>query len=139
MIRVVRTSYKDIREFFDREWQEADVEHYGERLDWKKRKLILKAVVDGETAGVVKIKTEAGVAEIEAIVVAKDWRGEGVGKALMKRAEALVKARGCHFIDLVTGKDWAAVGFYEALGYKKLQVIPRYNHKKDFLEFYKHI
>jgi GNAT superfamily N-acetyltransferase len=123
MIKVVKTRYQDVKDFSARQWRSVDIEHYGEAVDWKKRKLILKAVDGKEIVGVIKIKMESGVADIESVLVAEDRRGEGVGTALMKQAEKEVKSRGCHIIELVTGADWKAVEFYKNLGYKQLSFI----------------
>ena len=43
-----------------------------------------------------------------------DWRGQGVGRALMGHAEAHARERECHSAWLDT---FQARGFYEALGY----------------------
>jgi len=139
MIKVVRTSYKEVKDFSEREWRSADIEHYGKRLDWKKRKFILRAVEDGKTVGIIKVKMESGVADIESVLVAADKRGQGIGKALMLAAEEQAKKAGCHIVELVTGQDWKAVKFYEDLGYKKLSLIKRYYHQRDFIEFIKYI
>ncbi len=139
MIKVVRTSYKDIKDFSEREWRAADIEHYGKPANWRKHKFILKAIDGSTTVGVIKIKTESGVADIESIIVAMDKQGQGIGKALMLEAEKLAKKSGCHIVELVTGADWKAVKFYEALGYKKLSFIKNYYHKKDFIELVKYL
>jgi ribosomal protein S18 acetylase RimI-like enzyme len=51
--------------------------------------------------------------------VAPDRRGEGLGEALMRAAEAWVRARGMPKLQLMVRDDnKAALGFYEAIGYK---------------------
>lgn len=52
---------------------------------------------------------------IEAMWVGDDLRGQGVGRQLMRRAEAHARAKGCHSAWLDT---FQARAFYEALGYE---------------------
>lgn len=51
---------------------------------------------------------------VEGLWVDDDWRGQGVGRALMGHAEAHARERECHSAWLDT---FQARGFYEALGY----------------------
>ena len=53
------------------------------------------------------------------LAVASDRRGEGLGEAMMRAAEAWVRARGMPKLQLMVRHDnAAALGFYEAIGYK---------------------
>lgn len=57
-------------------------------------------------------------AHVEALGVTEMWRGRGVGRALMERAEAWGRQRGCSAVHLeVWGFNAAALAFYERLGY----------------------
>lgn len=51
---------------------------------------------------------------VEALWVAEAWRGQGLGAALLARAEAHARAEGCHSAWLDT---FQARRFYEARGY----------------------
>jgi len=53
---------------------------------------------------------------IELLFVPESLRGQGVGTDLMRRAEELAVARGCHSAWLDTF-EFQARGFYERLGY----------------------
>jgi GNAT superfamily N-acetyltransferase len=58
-------------------------------------------------------------AQIEAVRVREDMRGEGVGHALLAWAIDRSKARGVHMIQLTTDKQRPeALRFYEKLGFK---------------------
>ena len=58
------------------------------------------------------------VAQIEAVRVARELRGRGLGEALMRDAFARARARGCHRVQLTTNKVRAdARRFYERLGF----------------------
>lgn len=139
MVKVTRAAYKEVRDFSHREWKTADIEHYGKPVDWKQRKIILKATEAGEIVGVIKLKLESGICDIESIVVSAEKRGQGIGKALMKAAEKAAKRGGCHFLEFVTGKEWAAREFYKKLGYEILLELPNYYHHRDFLWYGKYL
>ena len=53
---------------------------------------------------------------ISLVYVTDKWRGHGLGRELMARAEAEAMNRGCRYARLATG-DYQAPGFYEKLGY----------------------
>ncbi|NCX44847.1 MAG: GNAT family N-acetyltransferase, partial [Betaproteobacteria bacterium] len=53
------------------------------------------------------------------------WQGRGLGRALMERAEHLLRDQACPKLNLLIRSDNAAVqAFYERLGYRVDQAIP---------------
>lgn len=63
---------------------------------------------------------EAKSCHINALVVAQDYRGLGIGKLLMANAEAYAAEQGCTIIDLITSNHRRKSGthaFYKSLGY----------------------
>jgi ribosomal protein S18 acetylase RimI-like enzyme len=59
------------------------------------------------------------------LMVPESARGRGVGKELLRRAEAEAMARGCHSAWLDTF-EFQARGFYEHLGYACFGELPNY-------------
>ncbi|MDF3047791.1 MAG: Acetyltransferase [Candidatus Midichloriaceae bacterium] len=58
---------------------------------------------------------------IEGLVVANNYRGQGIGKKLMRFVEDIARSNGICIIDLVSGLRRAKDGtheFYKSLGYK---------------------
>ncbi|OGY24861.1 MAG: hypothetical protein A2Y57_00985 [Candidatus Woykebacteria bacterium RBG_13_40_7b] len=137
MIKISKTTNKDVKEFDDQEWDKADLVHYGKIGDWRKRKIVLKAEENERIVGSLKMVIVAGVAKVETIIVVEGKRGEGIGHQLMTEAEKTAKKRNCHKIYLSTGKGWDSIPFYESLGYKKIAELPKHYLKRDFIEFYK--
>lgn len=65
--------------------------------------------------------------EITVIWVNEAMRGHGIGRELMRLAEAEAQERGCHFVKLSTS-HYQAPEFYYKLGYRlygKLENLPR--------------
>jgi GNAT superfamily N-acetyltransferase len=54
--------------------------------------------------------------EVSLLWVSEAWRGRGLGRALMQRAEEEARGRGCLYARLATS-GFQAPGFYEKLGY----------------------
>ena len=137
MVNVVRSTNKNIKDFNLKEWAVADVEHYGREVDWKIKKYVFAAQENGEIVGTLKMKVQAGLVEIQTIIVSSGKRSKGIGKALMKQAEEIAKKSGAHKIYLITGKNWTARKFYESLGYKEVGELPKHYIKHDFVQFCK--
>lgn len=57
------------------------------------------------------------------LAVAPDHRRKGIGRALMAAAEAWLRERGAPKIQLMVREGNDAVGFYEALGLERQQVV----------------
>jgi len=94
----------------------------------------LVAEVDGEPVGLVswgepKFHKEPGVVELYWIGVHRDWRGKGVGKALVRVMEDKLRQAGVRAVELWTVADsefyppYADTrAFYRAMGYRDLYV-----------------
>ena len=48
------------------------------------------------------------------VAVAPEHRGNGVGRALIQRAERLLRRQGLHLVSLYVRESSSAVGFYES-------------------------
>ncbi len=69
-------------------------------------------------------------AQIEAVRVASDRRGQGVGRQLMQWAIDQARSHGCHLVQLTTNKTRTdAHRFYESLGFE-----PTHEGMKLYLE-----
>ena len=60
------------------------------------------------------------------VAVAPEHRGNGVGRALIQRAERLLRRQGLHLVSLYVRESSSAVGFYERLGYATEARVERY-------------
>lgn len=80
--------------------------------------LFFTAMADDQVIGTVMAGYDGHRGWLYAVCVQTEWRGKGVGSALVRHAEAALKERGCMKINLqlADGND-AVAAFYEALGY----------------------
>jgi len=78
----------------------------------------LIALADGEVAGTCRILGGGGQWKVGRMAVRRPFRGLGVGRALMRGAEADVAAHGGGTVRL--SAQMHAVGFYSGLGYRSL-------------------
>ncbi|WP_166240708.1 GNAT family N-acetyltransferase [Paenibacillus turpanensis] len=59
---------------------------------------------------------------IDMLAVEKGNQGHGIGRKLMKKAEAAAVRKGCKEIHLFVNEDnYAAISFYEKLGFQRVQ------------------
>lgn len=78
--------------------------------------LHLLARVDGRPVGTARVMLAGDTAKVGRVCVLADWRGKGIGVALMRAAVAECAARpGVRRVRL--GAQTHAVGFYAALGF----------------------
>lgn len=80
--------------------------------------LLFVALEDGVVAGTVMAGYDGHRGWLYSLAVRTDRRGAGIGRALVRHAEAALTERGCLKINLqvVTGNE-AVCAFYEKLGY----------------------
>jgi ribosomal protein S18 acetylase RimI-like enzyme len=62
---------------------------------------------------------------VDLLVVPEEFRGQGLGTELLRKAEDIAKKRGCTGIWLHTA-TFQAPGFYEKLGFQAFGNVPDY-------------
>jgi GNAT superfamily N-acetyltransferase len=88
---------------------------------------VVVASADGEVVGVLGFRIRHNLeevshyGEVSLLIVAEEWRQHGIGRLLMKRAEALARKRRCVGLWLVTGfgREAEAHAFYRRLGFEE--------------------
>lgn len=85
---------------------------------------VLIARADGALAGSVMAGFDGHRGWVYYVAVAETQRGTGLGRALMAAAEEWLRERGCPKIQLmVRTSNHDAIGFYEALGLERQEVV----------------
>lgn len=133
----VDTLPQDAIDFVKKEWPIADTIHFGRQIQWSKEKQALLAKDNEKIVGVLELTMQAGVMYIDELIVDSTKQGQGIGTALMKKAEDIARSNNLHKIYLDTGKNWPAVKFYESLGYQQTGVLPKHYVGIDYLIFTK--
>lgn len=88
----------------------------GRDLDGEDRQVhIIAEGDDGQVVGCVLIAFPGEQAKVRQIAVDEHWRGKGMGRELMRRAEEAVRARQRGTVMLHARVE--ASGFFEGLGY----------------------
>jgi ribosomal protein S18 acetylase RimI-like enzyme len=99
---------------------EADIE----RKEQMQPELFFVARDEGQVIGSVMAGYEGHRGWIHYLAVDSKYRGRGVGKALLQRAEAALAALGCPKVQLQVRPDnEAVVDYYEHLGYSRYETI----------------
>lgn len=115
----------------------ADVEYFREEVDWTKEKIILRASEGKELTGVLECNIQAGVMNIESLIVKHAKHRQGIGTALVKKAEEIARKNGVHKIFLNTSKTENTMKFYQSLGFEKTGEHPNHHNHKDYAIFSK--
>lgn len=139
MIKISKSTDKEVKEFGEKQWPHSNIEHYGKNVNYNQKDFVFKATENGKVVGSIKGSHEAGVLYITYLIVDNKKRGLGIGKLLTKKSKEFGKKMEAHKIHLITGKDWKATKFYESLGYKKVAELPKHHFEKDFAIYEKFI
>lgn len=137
IIKQIKRETKTTKDFCEREWAKADLEHFDRRVDWKKEKVKLVALEGKEIVGWLSGDIEAKTLRIKQLLVAKDKRGLGIGTGLLQAAEKIAKKSKAHEIFLETGEKWQSVMFYKRLGYKIAARLPNHYFHQNHVIFTK--
>ncbi len=86
--------------------------------------LFLVAEIDGTIAGTVMIGWEGHRGWINYLGVSPEYQGRSIGTNLMKKAEEILRGRGCPKINLMIRKsNQKVIEFYKKLGFLEDEVI----------------
>jgi putative acetyltransferase len=83
--------------------------------------------MDGAAAACGGLKFYDGSAEVKRVYVRPDFRGRGLGRAMMEHLERHAVSRGASILRLETGiLQKEAIGLYEAMGYREIEAFGEY-------------
>ncbi|WP_456366858.1 N-acetyltransferase family protein [Thermococcus sp.] len=84
---------------------------------------IFLALEDGSAVGFIRLSSREGCFWVEEIYVRPEFRGRGIGRALVKRAEGEVKKHDSSLYLFVLPQDKDAMAFWKRLGYDTINTI----------------
>jgi GNAT superfamily N-acetyltransferase len=115
----------------------------------RRTRVLLAAYLDGELVGTVQLvhawpPNSQHRADVAKLLVHRNARGRGVGRALMEQLEQEARADGKTLLILDTVAERAADRLYDRLGWTRLGTVPGYARDPDgsFCDatfFYKHL
>ena len=80
--------------------------------------------VDGKIVGTVMVGYEGHRGWINYLGVLPEFQGQGLGRELMERGEAMLVARGCAKINIqIRATNTKVIRFYEGIGFKIDEVV----------------
>ncbi len=85
--------------------------------------LIFLALENGKAAGFIRVSSREGCFWVEEIYVRPEFRGRGIGRALVEKAEEEVKKHDSSLYLLVLPQDNDAIAFWKGLGYDVINTI----------------
>lgn len=136
-VHVLQKKSHVMKAFDEKEWKIYDREHFGREIEWDTNIYFVKVQEGKELLGTMEIKIEAGTGSIKTLLVVHTKQRTGVGKALIQKAEELTRKHNGHKLFLSTGRNWEAVKFYEAMGFKEEGELKNHYFNIDFLQFAK--
>lgn len=101
------------------------------RVIWHEQSHEFAATIDGDVVGVLALRIAASLAHVESLIVAPDYRGRGIGRRLLERAETTANYYNCHKVTLEAPADLPARTFFEACDYKVEAILPQHTWKLD--------
>jgi len=104
------------------------------RSELAEGRVLLGAYVDGRLVGSVQLAPVPKPngrhrAEVQKLLVLREFRGRGIGKALMAAVERKAKELGRWLLVLDTVPAQPAEKLYERIGYRRAGVVPDYAEK----------
>jgi len=86
--------------------------------------MLLVCETDGKIVGTVMVGYEGHRGWINYLGVLPEYQGQGLGRALMARAETLLAQHGCPKINLqVRASNTKVIQFYEKIGFRMDEVV----------------
>ncbi len=123
-IEVYISAYKKLNKYFYR--KKRNIKWYFKWLLKRDKEGFFVAEIDDKAVGFIACDANwegffnEKIGEIHEIVVREEYKGRGIGKELMKKAEAYLKSKGHNIIELWVGEEnYIAIKFYRKLGYKE--------------------
>lgn len=106
-------------------WSPDEEEVYKREAEnyFKRGDMVFLAVEEGKLAGFIRVSSREGCFWIEELFVRPKFRGRGIGRALVERAEEEVRKHDDALYLFVLPQDKDAIAFWKKLGYDVINTI----------------
>ncbi len=131
MVEVLRIEPERAQRFVDAHEREALRALYGFAVVPLEERIALGATENGEIAGIASLRIAASLGHLDAIIVARELRGRGIGRALVERACELANYYNCHKMTATVPLESGAERFLVACGFSRECVLAQHAYKVD--------
>ena len=106
-------------------WSPDEEEVYKREAEnyFKRGDMVFLAVEEGKLAGFIRVSSREGCFWIEELFVRPKFRGRGIGRTLVERAEEEVRKHDDALYLFVLPQDKDAIAFWKKLGYDVINTI----------------
>ncbi|USS40189.1 GNAT family N-acetyltransferase [Thermococcus aggregans] len=106
-------------------WSPDEEEVYKKEAEnyFKRGDMVFLAVEEGKSTGFIRVSSREGCFWIEELFVRPEFRGRGIGRALVERAEEEVRKHDDTLYLFVLPQDKDAIAFWKKLGYDVINTI----------------
>ncbi len=126
-----RFTDKEMKLFFHEFFGRAEGRVFYTAFSVKEKRMLFAATEGKKTIGAVSLRINGPVASVGAFIVAKGYRGTGVGSRLLQRCEEVAKKHKCKKIWLWTLPNIMAYNFYKKRRYKEEARLKKHFGGKD--------
>ncbi|WP_245612563.1 GNAT family N-acetyltransferase [Palaeococcus ferrophilus] len=115
--------FKELRD--KQGWRTSYEESYRKEAEgyFRRDDIIFLVLEDGRAAGFIRLSNREGCFWVEEIYVKPEFRGRGLGRALVEKAEKEVLKHDTSLYPLVLPQDRDAIGFWKRLGYDTINTL----------------
>ncbi|WP_240924212.1 GNAT family N-acetyltransferase [Thermococcus sp. 21S7] len=105
-------------------WKPDEEESYRREAEtYFKRGDVIFLAYEGEPAGFIRLSSREGCFWVEELFVRPEFRGRGIGRALVERAEEEVRKHDDSLYLFVLPQDKDAIAFWKRLGYDTINTV----------------
>jgi GNAT superfamily N-acetyltransferase len=130
-IEIVRVQPERIADFVRANEREALKTLYGFSVIWHEQRHDFAAMDDERVAGIATIEIAASLAHVKTLIVAPQYRREGIGRNLLANAADVANYYNCHKMTALVPHRSGVQRFFEACDYREEAVLPQHTFKLD--------
>jgi GNAT superfamily N-acetyltransferase len=131
-VEILRTPCEGLASFYRENEREALRAFYGFPVIWQEAEYGFAARDEANhLIGAATLRVAASLGHVDRIVVAPEFRRNGVGRQLLDAAADAANYYNCHKMTVLVVYDSPTQRFFEACGYRQEAILPQHTFKLD--------